>query len=354
MLWGVAFLAALAGAFLVQAEPQKRGQPQGNSANTEVRKTQDEKKPQYERRNAIVEAVEKTRESIVTLKMTRRGQWGVKDVNGCGVIIDSRGYAVTSQHVVAGCEKISVLLSDDTECPASIVVQDTKTDLAIVRFRTDKKIRELALAPGGDLMVGETVIAVGHPFGYKNTVSTGIVSATEREIVMPNSGEKLKNLIQITAAINPGNSGGALLNINGELIGINTAVRNDAQGIAFAINADTVKDVLAQHLSADKVSKVDHGLKCHEELTTEPQRCKVVVDEVSERSPARAAGLRPGDVVLRLGAQPVCNRFDLERAFWGYAEGESIEAVVIRDGKENRLSLTLGREGEKRVTLSRP
>src|SRR5207247_1398437 len=102
-----------------------------------------------------------------------------------------------------------------------------------------------------------------------------------------------------------------------------------AQGIAFAINADTVKDVLTQHLSADKVSQVEHGLKCREVLTREPQRRKVVVDAVAERSPAATAGLKPGDVVVKLGAQPVHNRFDLERAFWGYAEGEKIEAVVV-------------------------
>jgi serine protease Do len=331
MRWGVTVLVALVGALSLQVRAPA----------------------EYERRNAIVEAVDKTHESIVTLKMQRRGNFGLKEVNGCGVIVDSRGYIITSQHVVAGCEKLSVVLFDDTELPATIIVQDTKTDLAVIRVRTDRKLKELPLAPGSDLMVGETVIAVGHPFGYRNTVSTGIVSGVNREIVMPNSGEKLTNLIQITAAINPGNSGGALLNINGELIGINTATRMDAQGVSFAINADTVKDVLARELSSAKVSQVGHGLKYYEVLARGPQRQRVVVDAVAEGSPAAAAGLRPGDVVLRLGNQAVGNRFDLERAFWGYAEGEKIEAVVLRDGKESRLALTLCRDGgaaEERTT----
>src|SRR5262249_31737751 len=161
---------------------------------------------------AIVEAVEKTRESIVTLKMQKRGNWGTKEVNGCGVIVDSRGYVVTSQHVLAGCEKLSVLLFDDSEVPARICAEDEKTDLAVIRLRTDRRLKEVPFAPAADLMVGETVIAVGHPFGYRNTVSTGIVSALGREVVLPNTGEKLKELIQVSAAINPGNSGGALLN----------------------------------------------------------------------------------------------------------------------------------------------
>src|SRR5207245_257007 len=144
----------------------------------------------------------KTKDSIVTLKMTKRGNWGVKEVNGCGVVVDSRGYVVTSQHVITGCEKLSVVLHDDTELPARIYAQDEKADLAVIRVDTDKELKEVAFASCGDLMVGETVIAVGHPFGYRNTVSTGIISAVGREIVLPNTGEKLAGLIQISAAIN--------------------------------------------------------------------------------------------------------------------------------------------------------
>src|SRR5205814_1119156 len=114
-----------------------------------------------------------------------------------------------------------------------------------------------------DLMVGETVIAIGHPYGYQNTVTTGIVSALGREITMPN-GETLTNLIQTSASINPGNSGGPLLNINGQLIGINVALRDGAQGIAFALNAETVKEVLRQRLSASRLSGVTTGLRCTE------------------------------------------------------------------------------------------
>src|SRR5205085_2088984 len=125
----------------------------------------------------------------------------------------------------------------------------TRWDLAVLRIRSNKKLAALPLAPVDDLMVGETVIAVGHPFGYTNTVSVGIVSALGREITMP-TGDVLNGLIQTNASINPGNSGGPLLNVNGEFIGVNVALREGAQGIAFAINTGTVKSFLRQHLSA--------------------------------------------------------------------------------------------------------
>src|SRR5262249_33044819 len=150
-----------------------------------------------------------------------------------------------------------------------------------------------------------------------NTVSTGIISALGREITMP-GGETLTNLIQTDASINPGNSGGPLFNINGELIGINVALREGAQGIAFALPAEMVQQVLSRHLSAAKVARVAHGLGCHEWIPDEEGlvRQQVVVDQVTERSPAALAGLQRGDVILRVGDRPVANRFDVERAMW--------------------------------------
>ena len=174
-------------------------------------------------------------------------------------------------------------------------------------------------------MVGETVIAVGHPFGFTNSVSTGIISALDREITMPD-GETLTRLIQTNASINPGNSGGPMLNINGELIGINVALREGAQGIAFALNADTVQQMLSKHLSAGKMAHLEHGLTCREAVEEDAEaRQRVVVDRVAADSPAEAAGLKHGDILVKVGQRTVKNRFDVERALWSYKAGDKVE-----------------------------
>jgi serine protease Do len=292
---------------------------------------------QYNRRTAIVEAVDKTRHGIVTLKVVKATDYGKKNVVGTGVIVDERGYVVTNHHVVDSASKITATLSDKTALDVTVHLELPGHDLAILKLSNPKKKRLTALpfGPGSDLLVGETVIAVGNPYGYTNTVSTGIISALGREIKMP-SDHTLSDLIQHNAAINPGNSGGPLLNINGEVIGINVALRDGAQGIGFAINADTVKDVLRRHLSASKMSKVTHGLKTEEKVESKgKQRQKVVV--------ASAPGdeVKKGDVIVTVGSLKVANRFDLERALWGYKAGEKVELSVLREGKQVKASLTL-------------
>jgi serine protease Do len=298
---------------------------------------------QYSRRTAIVEAVEKTRDGIVTLRVTRSGDWDNKrGVVGTGVVVDERGYLITNHHVVADAAKVTVTLADKTTLEARVYLEDPKHDLAILRVAAKKKLKALSFGPGSDLMVGETVVAIGNPYGYTNTVSTGIVSALDREITMP-SGETLTGLIQTNASINPGNSGGPLVNINGEVIGINVALRHDAQNIAFALNAETVKEVLSKHLSSARVSKVGHGLVCREKVSANGKaRQRVVVE--------RPAGeLRKGDVLVKLGGLAVRNRFDVERALWGYKAGDTVETAVLRDGKPTRVSLTLRGAGPARA-----
>jgi serine protease Do len=302
-----------------------------------------EARADYNRRTAVVEAVEKTRDGIVSVKVEKSGAWGRKEVVGTGVVIDERGYVVTNRHVVAGADRVTARLPDGTEVTAQVVVEDARYDLAVLRVPADKKLQALPLGPGGDLMVGETVIAVGHPFGFTNTVSTGIISYVGREVTMP-AGETLTNLIQTTASINPGNSGGPLLNINGEVIGINVALREGAQGIAFALNADTVQQVLSKHLSALKLGGVRHGLACAEAVAAEgAARQRVLVEEVADGGPAAQAGLRHGDQVLRVGGRAVANRFDVERALWDRKAGDKVELAVLREGREATVALTLGR-----------
>jgi len=310
-----------------------------------------EARGQYSRRTPIVEAVQKTRESIVTVKSEKKGSWGRKETGGTGVIVDERGYVVTNSHVVAASDRVMVSLADGREVAATIVTEDAHHDLAVLRLSTTRKLQALAFSTSSDLMVGETVIAVGHPFGYSNTVSTGIVSGLGREINMP-TGEVLRDLIQTNASINPGNSGGPLLNINGELIGLNVAIREGAQGIAFALSADSVQQVLSKHLSSAKMAGVSHGLNVTEQTRDEegPARQQVVVQDAT--GAAASAGLRRGDAIIRVADRTVYNRLDVERAVWDCKAGERVAVKVVRDGKVMSLDLTLEKaaEPERSVT----
>jgi serine protease Do len=299
---------------------------------------------QHSRKTPVVEAVAKTRASIVTISVPRSGH---KDAVGTGILVDERGYIVTNRHVVGGARSVQVRLADGSELTASVLIAEPGYDLAILRVHAGKSLPALTLAPSSDLMVGEQVIAVGHPFGYLNTVSTGIVSAVGREITMP-TGDVLKGLIQTDASINPGNSGGPLLNINGELIGINVALREGAQGIAFAINADTVKLMLSRQLSALKVGGIYHGLNCDERIVAETgQRQRVIVAGVDENAPAAGAGFKTGDEILMVANRTVANRFDVERALWDKRPGERVAVQVLREGHALTMTLTLKMAAEE-------
>jgi serine protease Do len=293
----------------------------------------DEPQP-FARRSPVVEAVTKTKASIVCVRVPRPG--GGKDMIGTGVIVDPSGLIVTNRHVVAANRSATVCLSDNTALKADVLVADPGCDLAILQVQAAKPLPFLKTGPRSDLMVGETVIAIGHPFGYTNTVSTGIISALDREITMPTQ-DVITGLIQITAAINPGNSGGPLLNVNGELIGINVALREGAQGIAFAINASDVEAFLIKHRSARKVSGINHRLQYAEKVIAETgDRQRVVLTG----APAEL-GLQQGDEIRAVGDHQVVNAFDLERAFCGRKPGEQVALKVVRQGQELTLNLTL-------------
>ena len=291
-----------------------------------------------QRETPTVRAYRKAKPSVVALKVMRTSAYSRREVVGTGVIVDESGIVITNLHVVTANEGIKAVLADGTEMTAKVLVEDARHDLAILRLPTKRKLPALTLAAASAVMEGEDVIAIGHPYGYVNTVSKGIVSALNREITMP-AGEELTGLIQVTCSINPGNSGGPLLNINGELIGINVAMRDGAQGIAFALNADMVKAVLAQHLSAANMAQVEHGLACKENVI-EPHgvaRQQVVVEDASQTA------LKTGDVIVTVGDRKVANRFDLERSLWGYKVGDDVPTRVVRGGKEMDVVLHLSK-----------
>jgi serine protease Do len=208
--------------------------------------------PAPSRRTPVVDAVAKSRPAIVLLRVAKAdGSGGTWTTTGTGVIVDEDGDLVTTCHTITGACGIRVHLSDGAEFPGRILAVDRGHDLALLRFHADAPVQPLELGRADDLLIGETVVAVGHPYGYAFTVSTGVISALGREIAMPH-GEALSGLIQVDANINPGNSGGPLLNVRGDWIGLMVAVRDGAQGIAFAINADTIRAMLHRHLGPER------------------------------------------------------------------------------------------------------
>ena len=221
---------------------------------------------------------------------------------------------------------------------ATLESHDTKTDLAIIKISGGAKLTVITIGTSSDLMPGEPVIAVGNAYGYEHTVTCGIISALHR-VVQVSDSQKYRDLIQTDASINPGNSGGPLLNIDGEMIGINVAVRAGAQGIGFAIPVDMAMSVAANLMSAQRIGNTWHGIVSKAESAASTQQ--VVVDQIDEESPAAKCGLKPGDVITAVGDSPVVRALDLERAMLGHKPGEEVALTVHRNNQPVQVSLVL-------------
>jgi len=261
---------------------------------------------------------------------------------GTGILIDARGYIITNQHVVEDVNVIRIRLSDRTAYSARVLARDPESDLALLKIDAPKPLPVVSSGTASDLMVGESVIAIGNAYGYEHTVTRGIVSAINRDVTL-NKDVSYKALIQTDASINPGNSGGPLLNINGELIGVNVAIRAGAQGIGFAIPVDTMLRVAADMMSIRKRNGLTHGLVCRDRVdnTHEPALRSLIVDRVEASGPALKAGLQRGDVILHVGDQAIACNLDLERALLERRAGDRVPVVVRRDNEEKRVELTL-------------
>ena len=307
------------------------------------------------RRTAIVKAVEGTRASVInihgqkTVRLSDDTQGlgsveGFRQVNGMGtgVVIDPRGYVITNYHVVEGVGEIQVATADQKVVTAQLVAHDPKTDLAIIKIPTEHKLPAIRVGSSTDLMPGEPVIAVGNAYGYEHTVTRGIISALHRTVQVSDE-QKYHDLIQTDASINPGNSGGPLLNIDGEMIGINVAVRVGAQGIGFAIPVDQVMDVAARLLSAERLDNISHGVVETTKWDNETPQC--VVQSVRKNSPAEKGGLLAGDVVESVGGTRVVRALDFERALLGRTVGEEVALSVRRDGQPKTISIVIA-QGE--------
>lgn len=297
------------------------------------------------RRTAIVVAVEEAKQSVVNIngRKTVRGGEALADgkhVNGMGtgIILDARGYIITNHHVIDGVANIQVTLSNSKSYPARIVAHDPKTDLAIVKIDAKEPLSVIRLGTSNDLMQGESVIAVGNAFGYEHTVTRGIISALHRSVQVSDE-QKYQDLIQTDAPINPGNSGGPLMNIEGQTIGINVAVRVGAQGIGFAIPIDEAMRVAERLLSVERLEGTSHGIEGA--TTATPEEATFTVKSVKAGSPAAQAGLQPGDVITAIGDRPVQRGLDFELGLLGRKRGEQVTIEVERAGETTSLALSL-------------
>jgi serine protease Do len=237
---------------------------------------------------------------------------------------------VTKFHVVEGVRRIEVTLSSGKTVAADLISHDPRTDLAVIKVATDDCLPVATIGTSSDLMIGETVLALGNAYGYEHTVTRGIISALHRNVEVSRT-QRYEDLIQTDASINPGNSGGPLLNINGEVIGINVAVRAGAQGIGFAIPIDRVLDVVSRLMSVERLEQTWHGLVVRGN----------VVEAVHQRSPAEVAGVRAGDRITRIGDVSVARQLDVERALLGRRAGDTVPVMMVRAGAEERVDLPL-------------
>ena len=263
---------------------------------------------------------------------------------GSGVIIDGqKGLILTNQHVVVRASHIKVGLADDREFEAELVGSDPDSDLAVLRIKAGGALPALPMADSSDLMIGETVIAIGNPFGLTHTVTTGVISATNRTVRAGNM--TYRDFIQTDASINPGNSGGPLLNINGQLIGINTAIFGGAEGIGFAIPISKAKRIVRDLISYGEVHPAWLGLwlqPLDERLAQYfkvPAAGGVVVVDVDKNGPAAGLGLARGDVIVKIGDSRIASIDDYEDVLVGYTDRDNVQLTYYRQGITHQVTV---------------
>ncbi|RMF49333.1 MAG: PDZ domain-containing protein [Anaerolineae bacterium] len=309
---------------------------------------------------AITQAVEKVGPAVVTVVGTIPGQptffgrTSDQQVSGSGVIISADGYIVTNNHVVEDTSEVGVILADGTKLPAEVINTDPFADLAVLK--ADGKMPAVASFGNSDaLKAGETVIAIGSPLGeFKNTVTVGVVSATGRTLDT-GKGYQMEDLIQTDAAINQGNSGGPLVNLNGEVIGINTMiVRGNgfsgvvAEGLGFAIPANTVQLISQQIIEKGYFARPYLGVRWQAVYPALARRYNLgaewgaYISDVLADTPADQAGLQRGDIIVRIGEQSIDEQHSFVNVLFTHQPGETVEIEVVRDGRHKVLNVTLG------------
>lgn len=316
----------------------------------------------FDRVSPEVQVVRLVEPSVVSIQTNKMIEQGYRDLfgnwyrmqqsskpysQGSGVVIDNEGYVITNEHVVRGADQIKVRFNpkyDPNEYDATVISHDEPGDLALLKIMSEKKFTAVPIGHSNDLMIGERVIAIGNPYGEQNTVTAGILSAIGRDVVLEN--RKVTGLIQTDASINPGNSGGPLLNINGELIGINNAIHPLAEGIGFAIPVDRVVEIINSHLlNIDETQRIWFGAKFGKSMTT-------TVEMIEDESPAERAGLAKGDQIIAVNGKDIDSFNALSKAILSLDPGQKINLTVQRRGSREKLAVELAAYADK-ITLDR-
>lgn len=300
---------------------------------------------QKARRTPVVEVFERTKDAVVNIAATQvveqtirfspfdelfdspllpqRKQRYTRTSLGSGAVIHPDGYVITNAHVVARAAALKIIFANQTEHEAETVAVDEKHDLAVLRITGKERFPAITMGRSHDLMIGETVVAIGNPLGYQHTVTAGIISALHRRLEV---GEEVayEDLIQTDTSINRGNSGGPLLNVLGELIGLTTAIRSDAQNIGFAIPVDTIRKLLPDMLSLEQRRRLEIGLRLG-------WRDRVYVVEAT--GPAAEAGIEPGDDLISVDDHPVNQDIDFYIHTLGLDADKTTSLTLKRNGR---------------------
>jgi S1-C subfamily serine protease len=311
--------------------------------------------------NAVVKAVKKVGPAVVnidTVSYPKRpssvfdmfpwffGRPEPTQGQGSGWIYDGEnGYIVTNDHVIENADEITVTLSNKQQYVGKIVGRDRLSDVAVIKIDA-KNLPSLKLHTGPDPEIGSWAIAIGNPFGLQNTVTVGVVSATGRQFET-SDGRRIEDAIQTDAAINPGNSGGPLCNIEGEVIGMNTLVRVDSQGLGFAISANTLSKIIPQLIKYGRVIRpwvgfvyIDFTPRLARQLGMD--YVEGVIIQVYRGSCAQQAGLETGDIIVKAAGKTIKNSQDLASIIKTLKVGDKLPLTVVRDSRKIKLSLTVG------------
>ena len=277
--------------------------------------------------------------------------------SGSGVIIDPEGHIVTNNHVIGDATEIEVRFSDKSKLIAQVVGKDPDTDLAILKVTPDHPLPSARFGDSSGVRVGQWVLAVGNPFGLDRTVTLGVVSGIGRENM---NLSRYENFIQTDASINPGNSGGPLFNLRGEVIGINRAIINFAQGIGFAIPSNMAKQVIQQLLTQGRVTRGWLGVGI-QPLTAELARKfgvnegdGVLINEVFDKDPAAAAGIKPGDILTRIDGTVIDTPNRLTRVVAGFLPGSTAKVEIVRDQQRLVLDVAFIERRDQAIITSLP
>ncbi|MBW6462830.1 MAG: S1C family serine protease [Dethiobacteria bacterium] len=319
-----------------------------------IDETEEQVLPEIDIENSLADVAEKTLDAVVGvnkhLNITRFGEQRLEEVeSGSGVIIDEEGYIITNQHVIEEADHISVVIPGKGSYEAELIGSDSLTDLALLKIE-ETGLVALPIGDSDQLRVGEKVLAIGNPFGYfQQTVTAGIISALQRQVRVPGS-DYIYPFIQTDALVNPGNSGGPLVNLKGEVIGINTAkiALVGVEGIGLAIPSNTVKRVMSDLYEHGRVIRPHLGVVIDDWLQygeVEPERGVIIV-EVAPGSAADNVGLQAGDIIVAINGEDVYYLALLFDNLFSYYPGDTITVTYYREGVRSEVTVVLGERPE--------